>query len=393
MSEQDLQKLAGDTRQRIIREFAEKHATFRERTRRVPLDEAKRIAEETHSPLQIATVAYLINLDGIMSIRSAVELLANEMQRRTVVGEGVPNIPGNIMEFAIGEGQWIEHIHGVFSRELELKVRELANIEMALEDAIYTTEQSMAVLSARTRMAETYIQPILETWLKEHPKANGEDVLNAFGPPVTKWRRSTLMGKAAQARRRNEAFFRRVLTGLEKASDSATIDSTVKRVITIIEGLEADFKVMDTRALAHFLLHIIPRPTGRGDKSSFVDVGSGSTRGYKAEPDMQSPFDFLERDVLLSRRRPAEERLRYLGEKIARVIRVLKYQGLNTEDSIARCIEEISARLKIEGVTGPDTLETLKKQIEQATADERDDTAVRLIYNFVETHYYGRQNP
>ena len=296
--EPDIQKLAVESRQRLVQEFAEKYANLRERVRRVPDADARKISEDLSCPLEIAMIAYLINMDGIMGVKHAVGLLSAELQRRATVGEDVPNLPGNIMEFALIEGRWISHIYGSFVRQLELKVRELANLEEGIEGPSIEVERALSIIAARTKMSETIIAPVIEEWSKEHPKATGKDSLNSYGQAITKWNISTLNGKFIQVQRRNQALFRVLRESLLTASDSFTMDAAINRIDTLIEELGRPFDEMPLRAISHILVHLAPRQTtGRGDRSAYVSVGVSSTRGNKAEPDLISPFDFLERDV------------------------------------------------------------------------------------------------
>ena len=169
--EPDIQKLAVESRQRLIEEFAEKYANLRERIKRVPDADAQKISEKLSCPLEVAMIAYLINMDGIMTVKKAVGYLSTELERRATVGEDVPNLGGNILEFALIEGRWISHIYGSFVRQLELKARELANLEDGIDETEIEVEKALSIIATRTKISETFIEPILNEWMKEHPKA------------------------------------------------------------------------------------------------------------------------------------------------------------------------------------------------------------------------------
>ncbi|MCJ7817759.1 MAG: hypothetical protein MUP60_02810, partial [Candidatus Thorarchaeota archaeon] len=342
LPETDIQKLAVDSRQKLIQEFAETYANLRERVKRVPDSDARKVSEEFSCPLEVAMIAYLINMDGIMSLRQAVDLFTTELARRASIGEDVPNLPGNVMEFALIEGRWISHIHGRFARELELRVRSLSNLEDAVDDKTIEVEKALSIIAERVKLAETLICPLVEEWSKEHVKSTSADVITAFGQAVTKWNRSTLNGKFKQIQKRNQAHFRILKQALTQSSDSFTIDASINRLDTLIDELGQPLEKLTLRAVAHLLLHMIPRSqSGRGDRSPYVDVGIGSTRGNKAEPEMSSPFDYLERDIKLGSRRKGDDRREFLTERIARVIRVLKYQGNDAPAYVQKCFTEI----------------------------------------------------
>jgi hypothetical protein len=391
--EPDIQKLAVESRQRLIEEFADKYANLRERIRRVPDADAQKISETLSCPLEVAMVAYLVNMDGIMTVKKAVEHLSTELERRATVGEDVPNLPGNIMEFTLVEGRWISHIYGSFVRQIELKARELANLEEGIDTSSIEVEKALSIIAARTKISETIIAPVLEEWMKEHPKSNSMDALTAFGQGVTKWNRNTLKGKFLQVQRRTQAIFRVLRESLMKASDSYTMDASIDRLDTLIQELECPFEEMTLRATAHMLLHIVPRQsTGRGDRSSYVAISAGSTRGFKAEPDLTSPFDFLERDVKLAKRRRGIEREEYLKEKIARVLRVLKYQENTPIDSLEKCFNELTDRLHLENVPLEDEIASSTEQIINAPETERINLTMKLVYEFVTNFVYGEES-
>jgi hypothetical protein len=391
--EPDIQKLAVESRQRLVEEFAEKYANLRERVKRVPDGDAQKISEKLSCPLEVAMIAYLINMDGIMTVKKSVGHLSTELERRATVGEDVPNLSGNIMEFALVEGRWISHIYGSFVRQLELKARELANLEEGIDVTAIEVEKALSIIATRTKISETFIEPILNEWMKEHPKANSLDVLSSFGESITKWNRSTLTGKFIQVQRRNQALFRCLRESLVQTSESFTMDASINRLDTLLEELESPFDEMTLRGISHLLLHIVPRiSTGRGDRSSFVAIGVGSTRGNKAEPDLTSPIDFLERDVKLAKRRRGIEREEYLKEKISRVLRVLKYQKNTPIDSLEKCLTELNDRLNLEAVPLEDEIVSSTEILMNTPETDRDSKTMLLIYSFVSKYAYGEES-
>jgi len=392
LPETDIQKLAVESRQRLIQEFAETYANLQERVKRVPDADARRVSDELACPVEIAIIAYLINMDGIMSIRQAVSLFTSELSRRAAVGESVPNLPGNVMLFALDEGRWISHIHGRFTRQLELKVRSLSNLEDAIDDRHYEAEQALAIIAERVKLAEIMILPLTEEWKKEHVKSTSADVMNAFGQAITKWNPNTLNGKFKQIQKRNQALFRLLRQALNLASDSFTIDASIKRIDTLIEELEQPLEELTPRAVAHLLLHMVQKPhTGRGDRSPYVDIGAASTRGSKAEPDMSSPFDYLERDIKLGARRKGDDRKEFLTEHISRVIRVLKYQGNDVPEYVQKCYSEIIARFNLSNVSLEEAEAFANEKLADALPSERDGLSIELIHDFIDANVYKEE--
>ncbi len=390
LPESELKKMTDESQRGLVREFQEKYTNLRTRAFRVPIERARKIAEEYDCPLQVAIIAYLIDMDSITNLRRAIDLIAYEFQRRAAVGEEIPNIPGNILDLAINEGKWIEYIYGKFARDMELKVRSIANLESALNTESATAEQALVVLRERTKVARGVITPIVETWLKEHPKSTSRDVLIAFGPALTKWPRATFLGRLPVLRRRNQALFRLLLKILSTASDSTTIDSMMASVRSVIDDLSQDITRLSPLAVGHLLLHMVPKPLGRGDKSKYIEFGAASTRGSKVEPDMTSPFDFLERDIHLARRRPEEERQKYLVQRISRVLHVLELQNTPLEQGILKTLNEIIARFKLDSSTMSDFSNEVKDQIRIVPIDEREIQSAKFIFQFITNNIYNR---
>ncbi len=389
LPETDIQKLAVESRQSLIQEFAETYANLRERVKRVPDLDARKVSEEFSCPFEVALIAYLINMDGIMSLQQAVGLFTAELARRASIGEDVPNLSGNIMEFALIEGRWISHIHGKFTRQLELRVRSLANLEDVVDTTTVEVEKALSIIAERTKLAEVFISPLVEEWRKEHIKSTSADVITSFGQAITKWNRSTLNGKFKQVLKRNQAHFRVLRQALTHATDSFTIDSSIKRLDSIINELEQPLDKLTPRAVAHFLLHLVPRPqSGRGDRSAYVAIGVGSTRANKAEPDMSSPFDFLERDIKLANRRKGDDRREYLLERIGRVLRVLKYQGSDVNECVKQCYTEITSRFVLKDISLDDSLTVASEKLAEVMVTEKDGLAINLIFDFVNDHVF-----
>jgi hypothetical protein len=389
LPETDIQKLAIESRQRLIQEFAETYANLQERVKRVPDTDARKVSEELSCPLEIAIIAYLINMDGIMSLRQAVSLFTAELSRRANVGEDVPNLPGNVMVFALDEGRWISHIHGRFARQLEIKVRSLSNLEEAIDDRRFEVEQALSIIAERVKLAETLISPLAEEWRKEHVKSTSADVITAFGQAITKWNPNTLNGKFKQIQKRNQALFRLLRQKLNLTSDSFTIDATIKRVDTLIEELGQPLEELTPRAVAHLLLHMVPKPqTGRGDRAPYVDIGAASTRGNKTEPDMSSPFDYLERDIKLGGRRKGDDRKDFLTEHIERVVRVLKYQGNDAPEYVQKCYAEIISRFNLSAVSLDEIVALANEKLSDALPSERDGLSIALIHDFIAANIY-----
>lgn len=382
----EMEKVAVKSRKRLVDEFRERYATLQRNVNRIPMDQARTTAEELSCPLQIAMVALYFHMEGIVQRKEAIRLLTKELNRRAEVGTEVPNLPGNVMDFALSEGRWIQHIYDTFSKNIERKVRKLVNLENTLEDESPTVEKVISVLKRRAEIAEAYIMPILETWVKEHPRSNAYDALMAFAPAITKWKPATIEGKLAFKRSQTQAFFRKLHHALQPISDSATIDVSVDKILELIERLDVDFRNMELVATSHLLLHMVPRPSSRGDRSSYISKGSSSTRRGKSEPDMEGPVDYLERDVRLTKRRPPDEQKEYLMAKIDRVLRVLRHFGKSSFEALEECLVELNSRLGIDRDLEP-VLETAEQKLDGVSADKQETIAIKTVFDFLKENF------
>ncbi|TFG11968.1 hypothetical protein EU537_10855 [Candidatus Thorarchaeota archaeon] len=386
----DVQELALVTRKQLVEEFAEKHSDLSNRIERLRVDLANAIVEETKCPVQMALVAYLIEMDGIMGAKQAVELLTNEINRRNHVGESVPNLPGNVQEFAIQEGRWLEYLYGGFTSKLESKVRNLSNLENVLEEDNPPVEKAISIFNTRTRISEGFIMPIAQTWFDEHPKANSEDLVMVFGQAITNWMPTTLRGKIISLRRRSQALYRRLGVILSTASDSIIVEAMINQIEKIVDDFDSRLEDIAVSTASHFILHLAPRPLQfRGDRSKYVSRGMSSLRGNKTEPDMTSPFDFLERDVRLAKRRKGEDRELYLKNKVPRVIRVLIHQGTPIDDAVEKAIVEMQERLKLPSSSLEDIDEEIEIALNGVPPDEQEQAAAKLVIKYVRRNFYG----
>jgi hypothetical protein len=280
-------------------------------------------------------------MDGILGAREAVNLLSAELERLASVGEEVPNLPGNVMEFALAEGRWIEYIYGKFIREMDMKVRELANSEMFLEEDSPAVEKAVALIWSRSKVAETFVAPLVEAWLNEHKKSTTEDMLAFFGPAITKWKKSTLKGKLAHLQRRSQAFFRKLSAILSSdTSESATVDQSTKRLNDLVEALGKPLDEMSIKAAA-------------------------------------------------AKRRPEEERREFLQDRIGRVLRFLKHQGSTVSEGVERALKELEDRLKLEDVPMEDITDRNQAEITGVSVDMQEEFAVKQILDFITIYAYG----
>jgi len=104
---------------------------------------------------------------------------------------------------------------------------------------------------------------------------------------------------------------------------------------------------------------------------------------------MTSPFDFLERDVRLAKRRAGEDRESYLKNKVSRVIRVLVHQGVPIDESVEKAIIEMQERLELPNSSLEGTNEEIEIALNGVPPDEQEQVAATLVIGYVRNNFYG----
>ena len=380
----DLEKIAINERKKLTREFEEKYVDLREKVFKVPNNEVEKIVEKLKCPSEIARVAYCIELDGVLNISESVELLIDELQRRTEAGAAVANIPSHLLEFAIEEGKWIEYLYRTFAHEMDKKIREISNNESKIKRDSMSAETAISVFQNRQKVAEGFVLEVMKKWLDEHKKAKPIDAVISMGRATTRWTRDIIHSRLRRIINDLISFMRRVETTLNKEENpSKALKYIVSHVSAIIDGLTKGIDGVTEISGAHLVVHIAPKPDIKPDRSEIVTLGAPFTRKGLVEANMDSPADFLERDVKLAARRPEPARTIYLKKQILTLEHYLYNRGTKREAIIHKIMEMLQDRFSVKEAQIKMIVKEIKEHLKTITPDEHFEASSDMLTAFI----------
>jgi len=344
----DLEKIAIDERRKLVREFEEKYADLQEKVYKIPEREIEKIVSKLKCPPELARVAYCIEMDGILNVKEAVDLLIDELQRRTKAGSEVAKVSSHLLDFSIKEGKWIEYLYRTFSYKMESKIREISNNESKIKRESMSSETAMSVFQNRQKVAETYVLEVIKRWLAEHEKSKPIDAVFALGLATTRWTRDIIRNRIRRIINDLIEFMQRIEDTLQKEEmQSRALKYIISRVSSIISGLTNGIDNITDVAAAHLVVHLSPKPDIKPDRSEIVMLSAPYTRGGLVEANMDSPADFLERDVKLAARRPEPARSIYLKKQINALTRYLYHKKIEKEEIVNQVFRMLEERFNI----------------------------------------------
>ena len=319
---------------RIAEEFESTYGTLDEKVARVPDDAALAIADECHVHLEIARVAYRVMLDGVITDpKPSCRILMKEFDRRAQQGSPVPEIDTYQREVAVTEGKWIEYLYGQLGKILIADLRNLVNLERTISDEIEpANEQVIAVLAQRRKINECYFQPLIERWLNDHEGANIALAVLAVAGGLIGSTNSDIDDAINGARaslliklRRYEQF---LTQDDEEEEESRLMEKILREIQLLIKEVQGSLDKTSINTAGEILIEVSPPPPESLDeKPKFGFVSAPFPARPQMGPPLQTPLDYLERDVWLASMKPPDERAPFLREKITTVTDNLIEQG------------------------------------------------------------------
>jgi hypothetical protein len=317
---------------RIAEEFESTYGTLEEKVARVPDDAAIAIADKCSVHLEVARVAYRIYLDGVIpDAQPSCRILMQEFDRRAERGSPVPEIDTYQREVAVKEGNWIEYLYGQLGKALIPDLRNLVNLERTVSDEIEpANEHVVAVLAQRRKINEGYFRPLIERWMNEHEGATIALAVQAIAGGLIGYREPDVIDAINGARaslliklRRYEQF----LSQQDDEEESRLLTKVLGQIQTLIEEVHGSLEAVSVNTAGEILIEVSPPPPESLEdqpKDGFIhapfpikQIGS----------QLQTPLDFLERDVWLAKMKAPDERAPFLREKITIVTNNLIEQG------------------------------------------------------------------
>ncbi|MFX1491562.1 MAG: hypothetical protein ACFFBX_00530 [Promethearchaeota archaeon] len=336
---------------RIAEEFESTYGTLDEKVARVPDDAAAAISDECCVHLEVARVAYRIMLDGVITEpKSTCRILMQEFDRRAKHGSPVPEINTYMREVAVTEGNWIEYLYGELTKVLLADLRNLANLERTIADEIEpANERVIAVVAQRRKIVEGYFTSLIQRWLQDHRGANiGQAVhsitgglTGSFEPDIDdaiNGARASLLIKL----RRYEEFLSR---DEEEEDESRLTEKILGEIRTLIKEVQGPLEIVSPNTAGEILIEVSPPPLESiDDKPKFGFVTAPFPAQPQIGPPMQTPLDYLERDVWLASMKPPEERTPFLRAKITAVTNNLIEQGTPLDKIGTKIIFDLDSR-------------------------------------------------
>ncbi len=336
---------------RIAEEFEATYGTLDEKVARVPDDAALAIADECCVHLEVARVAYRVMLDGtIPDPKASCKILMQEFDRRAKQGNPVPEVDTYQREVAIIEGNWIEYLYGQLNKVLLGDLRNLANLERTIADEIEpANEQVIAVVAQRRKIVEIFFTSLIQRWLNDHRGANIGHAVRAITGGLTGSFESDIDDAINGARaglliklRRYEQF---LSVEDEEEEESRLMDKILSEIRQLLKEVQGPLEEVSLHTAGEIIIEVAPPPPESLDeKPKFGYVSAPFPTRPQMGPIMQTPLDYLERDVWLAVMKPPDERTSFLREKISTVTENLIEQGIPLDKIGTTIIFDLDSR-------------------------------------------------
>ncbi len=371
----------------LRKEFKETYGDLAEKVRKISDKEAEELSRRLNVPLEVAKVAIRLDLDGILDPESVCEILMREMKRLREVDFEVPQISSYLFNFAVKEGKWIEYLYTTFRKEAEEAVRNLANWERIVSDDETISDSSIInFLNERKKVIDGIIEPVMDEWLKTHEKANYLDATIALICALEKTNRKEALKLLEERKKVLQEFMSKIYERIKDVKGIRLFENIKSRVAVILDDLLKPVSELMKETYLELVLNSVPRPVPRKIQvSHYLFVGGPITRGGKVEPDLVKPTDFLERDILLARRRSGEDQAKFLMSSIEKVLKALLEQGMDYETAVMHVLSEMYKRFNVGELPEPELREEVKKLVTQS-GEER----IKVLSEFLFNHLVNK---
>jgi hypothetical protein len=333
---------------RIASEFEETYGSFEEKVRRVSDDAAESIAKECEVHLEIGRVAYRVIMDGALTdAERCCSIIQQEFKRRERQGSPVPDVDSYIRSVAIREGQWIVYLYSHLGKELHTENYSLENLHQVVEgEAEPASENILAVIRQRRKIAEGYFESILNQWLADHDEATIADAVRAIIGGLRDLPLESVEDMITGLRASLLMKFRRYEKLLQSSEESDLMQKVLNSLQQVISEAQLPLEEVSRITAQEILVESLPAPPiAIDEKPKYGYIHHAFPRQARSGPEFKSAIDFLELDVWLAARRSPSLRAAFLKAKITKVVELLMEQGTPLESVGSQVIFDLDKRL------------------------------------------------
>ncbi|MHA1237941.1 MAG: hypothetical protein ACTSSJ_01625 [Candidatus Odinarchaeia archaeon] len=335
--------------------------TFEEQLLRVPDEKALEIKEKYNLPLQLAKAVYLITINNLIDERECVEFFDWLLNIYRINGYEVPDIPSYMLRIASLGFKWMYFAYRELPKKVDVCSRNLLNLEQAVKNLDNAPlERITQFLDVRENLSKELFLKSFKEWFDDTqitPSYLLQLIISVLeGTPLKESE-----GNILAVKEKLIAKIERLLTRLRNEKTS-----TKRKLEAIRNKLEKNVDNLPIDVLPHLLIEAIriPEPyQAPMEHGKYMYIHSPITRGGMVEPNMESPIDFLERDIKLARRRCGIERINFLNKSIKHVHKALVKQGYDQLTATVKMIMGINERLDFKPIDADEIEKTIKRRI------------------------------
>lgn len=391
----------GSALRELNTEFKANFGALSQKVLSVPRELARKIAEAHSVSFALGLVAYQIEADGVLPADVACELLEREYVRLKATDYAVPPIESSELDFAIREGQWIEYLYKKFIRQINDRIAPVATVEGLLTSNDIPVEKIFMTINERNKVTRGLIAPVLHEWKSSHRGSTSSAAALAItevilkSPNKSEKAKLALRGKIEEVRTMLGKIHS-ILKTVDLTSWSNREMEPVRRITTGVEDslkeMDSPFESMSERSLAELIVEVVSKegaPPAPLEKGSYVIVSSPPPKYGELPPLLKDPYDFLERDIKLAKRR--DEPHEFLLKTVKKVHKALLEENNSPLNIAINMIMEMHDRF---GETNKPSREELLKRLGSCVHKEQADDSKAIeeidldsLYKFLSDYF------
>lgn len=332
----------------IAAEFESTYA-FKERLARVEKESIAKIINQYSVEADIAKTIFILELENKLTVKEAYEYLMWIRQIYEKEGSAIPSTPSHTFQFAVREGSWLLFLYGKFINSIEDKLKELVNAEFAVDsDQEPPFERTIGVINSRKNVIANYLAPLITKWINEHDNLSQIHAIAAILAPILKIKPGETYDYIVKGQRAARKLFFEFDKALEK---DELVEQGVNFKNTVLDtrkNLLLPLDKMPLEVLCQVLLQAIPRNQVKkqnSNSSAILIPHSPITRNGLVGPELKTPIDFLERDLIIAKMRSSKERKEFLSRILTKVFKNLNYEISDPIEISSKIISETQKRL------------------------------------------------